>query len=167
MNSNWHTEHGEEPMPNIYNKFRALAGNRRTIVDGHTGAEVQVEPGAGIYEDSFSTYWLITLWAFFGYQVLAMTVLLMHMAFNGYTYLWIPHLVGTLIIVFGTGFMAGIYRLILFPTPGYYHRSPQDFAMPAPAAHVPAGSMLGGSSSGFTGPGARDAAMRQPDGVAA
>lgn len=164
MNTQWqHDGHGEEPMPKVYDRFRQLAGGRRSIVDGGTGVEVQVEPGAGAYEDSFSGYWLITLWAFFGYQVLAMVVLLMHMAFNGYTYLWLPHLVGTCIIVFGTGFMAGIYRLILFPTPGYYHRAPQEYAAQPPMPH--ANGMYGGS--GFPGPAARDGMRQpsQPDGV--
>lgn len=142
--------HPEGDMPAMFDKFKRRV-DARGVASG--GVEVRVQPGAGIYEDKFRNYWLITAWSFLAYQVLAMTALIFHIAGGGSTYLWLPHLVCTMIIVFGTGFMASIYRLILFPSPGYYTTSPQDVAGINQ-------SFFGGQPQDMRG-------VHQPEGVAA
>lgn len=91
-----------------------------------TGTIVRVQPGAGSYEDSFRYYWLVAGWVFLAYHSLAMLILLGGMINSGLSYLWVPHLIGTTIIVMAMGLTACIYRFILFPPPGYYSRSPLD-----------------------------------------
>jgi hypothetical protein len=126
MNQHWHRGDGTEPLPNVIEKMQH-AGRRRRIVDEQTGVEVCVEPGAGNYEDQFKFYWLCVAWALFGYFVISMVVLIFNMSWGGSVYVWVPHLVGTCIIISAIGFTACIYRYILFPPPGYFSRTPQDF----------------------------------------
>jgi hypothetical protein len=119
----WHDDH-EEPMPGIFKKFDELTSRQVASQSRLGGTVTHVQPGAGSHEPSFRKYWLISAWSFLTYQGLAMGVVIGNMVMGVNNYLWIPHVVGTIVIVFGTGFMACIYRFILFPQPTYYSSMP-------------------------------------------
>lgn len=108
--------------------------------------ELRVEPSPGRYDDQFRFYWLICAWVLLGFQGLAMIVLLLNMAGAGGTYLWLPHAIGTAIIIPAFALTACVYRFILFPTPQYVNVTPEDFvgygyAPDAPPPTTPPPSM--------------------------
>lgn len=114
----WHS--GDDPVPRVMRKLQHG-------VSGEVGGfEVKIEPGAGSYEDQFRFYWLFTAWMLLAFHGFAIAILLSHMAWGGVTYLWLPHAIGTAIIVPAFACIACIYRFILFPPPGYYSRSPNE-----------------------------------------
>jgi hypothetical protein len=121
----------EVTMPNLFKKFDQMALKSVASHSISGNAEVHVQPGAGEYEPSFRSYWLVTAWGFLFYQALAMGTLIVSMAAGANLYQWLTHLVCTVVIVFGTGFMACIYRFILFPVPTYFSSVP-DMPQPQP-----------------------------------
>ena len=112
-----HYHRGDEVLPKMYEKWQEKQNPK---------VGVHIQTGAGPYEDKFRLYWLVTAWLFMAYQAMAMCILLYDMATVGASYNWLPHVVGTAIIIPSLAALACIYRFILFPQPGYYSYGAQE-----------------------------------------
>ena len=105
---------------------RLMASMRADRVGTDQQPELRYQIGAGSYEDRFRYFWLVVAWSMLVYQGTIMAISAVQMMFGVLSYLWLAHLVCTTVVFVGFGFAALVYRLVLFPAPGYYSRGMPD-----------------------------------------
>lgn len=93
-------------MPAFMEKLRQAADQNEVEGNYHSNE---------LTESKFTSYWMFTAWSVSIFNVLSMGVVVVHMSTGTLAYAWLPHLAGTAIINSAIGFMAIVYRFVLFP----------------------------------------------------